>query len=275
VADHVSPPGPVDRRAFADWIYVRTLLENGGPLYHEKTTAADARRDYRNIGAEIDAAAREGRALERIRELVAAGIGPWDDGWEHAAAIAEKEGDVTLAHTIFRSYRPVGRCSMDTRPAEIAREYARFCHRNQKLGCHLQLQIRIMADRFERVAYSSYGEAAASTQAEALGGIGLDTDRFLRGLLVDFASVHVDGASIGLWRLVRAIRESGRAGALEPALRAMASDPHLDEYNRLRATIALAWLPGPDALGRAQVEQRLAGVTLSPVSTTWLETVPR
>jgi hypothetical protein len=150
---------------------------------------------------------------------------------------------------------------MDERPAQVARAYADLCYRVGKLGCFLQLQIRIMGDQFDRVAYSSYGEAAHETESKRLAETGLDVDRFFRGLLVHFAGVERRG-ELGPWRLARSIQESGRTGSLVPALARMAESPDLDEYNRLRATQVLALM------------NEIAGVNearLPATSRDWLE----
>jgi hypothetical protein len=60
---------------------------------------------------------------------------------------------------------------MDTTPQEAARLYAELAYARGDLGKFLQLQVRIMGDQFERVAWSSFGEAAHSTEAERLSSV--------------------------------------------------------------------------------------------------------
>jgi hypothetical protein len=263
--ESLSAAHPPDPGLFADWIYARTLLDLDGPPYDDDVPVVAAARP---IAAELERAQAQGQQLDRIRELVAEGIHPWELGWELAADLAEQAGDVELAHAIHRRHRPVGRCSRDDRPAAVARAYADFCRRNRRLGCFLSLQVRLMDDRFDRVAYSSMAERANRTGADVLAAIGLDPDRFLRGLLAELAD-DGRGSPIGLWRLARAIGEAGRASTLEPALRQLASDPALDEYHRLRATAVLAYL----ALQDGAAPERLAALPLSPLSRRWLESL--
>ncbi|EYF06906.1 hypothetical protein [Chondromyces apiculatus] len=217
-----SAPEPA---ALADWAYVATLLLAEPPVYSEEIHRDD-----------------------------------WDEV-EFRLASALKSGDHETALEIYRNHEPVGRCSMDERPAEVARDYAELCHGLGKLGCFLQLHLRIMGNNFARVAYSNYGEAAADTGAELLLDAGIDVDRFFRGLVVRFEGVPAVG-DLGVRRLARSIKESGRAVTLTASLTQMAENPHLDDYNRLRAIQVLALLDKHGALRQD---------ALPRVARTWLD----
>jgi hypothetical protein len=178
---------------------------------------------------------------------------------EIEAAKAAK--DWTKAMALFRSWRPVGRCSMDDRPAEVARDYAELCYDQGKLGCFLQLQVRIMNNGFERVAYSSYGDAAANTQSERLLDTGLDAEEFFLGLAVQFGNLRrID--EMNRWRLARSIEESGAAPSVVRRLVAWAHDPEFDAYNRFRLVQLVAYL---------NAETQLDESRLSDIDRIWLE----
>lgn len=196
----VSPLERPSPSAVRDWAYVATAVGEEA-LYVEKPSS-----DY-----------------SREKEIKA------------TLARGDKEGAIAL----FQGYRPMGHCSMDTHPAEVARQYAEACYDAGKLSCFLQLQIRIMGDQFDRVAYSSYGEESHETQSARLFDTGIDVPRFFRGLALHFTGVSRKG-NLGSWRLARSAKESGKAATLAAAFVAMAQDQSLDDYNRLRATAIVA-----------------------------------
>ncbi|AKT42122.1 hypothetical protein [Chondromyces crocatus] len=203
--DYISPASRPSPSALADWTYVATLVNAEPPVYRAETDSTG-----------------------------------WD-AHQPALAHALMTGDHATALSIYRDHPPVGRCSMDERPAQVARDHAELCYDLGKLGCFLQLQLRIMGDRFDRVAYSNYGEAAHGTEADRLEEVGLDLDRFFRGLLFRFSGMSRQ-EELSFHRLVRSIRESGRLPALVPQLVVLAEDPDLDDVNRLRATQVVAFL---------------------------------
>ncbi len=189
-------PDRATLEAIDDYSYVKALLESDPPVYEK----APADLDDNDTESKIN-----------------------------AARIA---GDQEKMLALYRVFRPTGRCSMDERPAEIARDYAELCYNMGKLGCFLQLQVQIMGNSFNRVAYSSYGEAAASTHAERLAETGLDVDAFLAGLALHFGGVS-RRREIAPYRLARSIQEAGQTELVSERLAAWVKDPEFDEYNRL------------------------------------------
>lgn len=136
----------------------------------------------------------------------------------------------------FRRAAVFGTCSVDMTPQRMTRAHAELAYARGELGRFLQLQVAIMGDRFERPAYSSYGEEAHGTESARLASTGLELSTFLMGLLWarDGKDGHIDPR-----RLARSIREAGKAEVLQPRLEAIATDAAVDELNRLRA--AQAW----------------------------------
>ncbi len=117
---------------------------------------------------------------------------------------------------------PRGSCSMDTGPQDAVPKYPETCFEAGRIGCFLDFQIRIMGDLFNRVAWSSYGEAAHKTQATRLVTAGLDMQRLVRGLLVRYAPVMARRREFGTEKY-------------QPLVLGVANDPKVDEYNRFRA----------------------------------------
>lgn len=161
-----------------------------------------------------------------------AGGAAWTD-WTYVSVLLDTDKAAEGEFVI-----PPGRCSMDSAPQRVAREHAETCFAAGRMGCFLDFQIRIMGDQFRRPAYSSYGEAAHATESDRLLDTGLDLPRFMRGLLVAYQT-DTPRRSLGMWRFGRAVAELGDPAVLE-MLRETAIAPDVDEFNRLRASMALA-----------------------------------
>jgi hypothetical protein len=169
--------------------------------------------------------------------------GVWSNfAWEKVAAWAEEQRAFDAAMGIRARFRPVGRCSMDTAPQTAATAYADLCYAAGKLGCFLDLQVQVMGDQFERVAYSSYGEAAHETRSDRLRNIGIDTARFLRGLVFRYAVAGAHRRELDPWRLARSMKEAGLGPDMLAFLRSAATRPELDTFNRMRAAETYAYL---------------------------------
>jgi hypothetical protein len=223
VTGHLLPATRLARTVTAEWAYVAELLG-------DESVYDDAKPDP---------------ALDHAKEI------------ETALARGDRERAIAL----HRSYRPMGRCSMDGHPAAVARSYAELCYQAGKLGCFLQLSVDIMGDRFQRIAYSRLGEAVHPTESARLLDTGLDVERFLRGLLLQYAGVTRRG-ELGAWRLARSVRETGKQDQLLASFARLAEDPSLDEYNRLRAA-QVVWLVDASALEGARA--------LTDASRAWIE----
>ncbi len=246
-----APSAQMSEVDLVPWTYVQTLVATATPLYEP--------------GADFDA-----ELTAMIDGLSGASLTAWAKKHRADDALFRK----------FARFRPMGSCSMDTAPQEAARAYAELAFARGDLAAFLQLQVAIMGDRFERVAWSSFGEAAHSTEAERLIGTGVDVDQFLLGLVI---SRPGDRATINTWRLARSIREAGRRRSLEPVLERLAQSPSTDAYDRLRAVQVLLFSddafaerspePGKqrsvEARRRAAVK-RLERLSLSPVAKQWL-----
>jgi hypothetical protein len=239
---------PAQRAAWADWTYAATLVEMEGAVYDRrndvpwKERAPLYERGHQQAEA-LEAAKKKGATavLKLARAIVAE---PPDSSAQvlvDASALAMEHGEARLARQLRALYRPVGRCSMDFRPQEAAAEFADLCFAQGDLPCFLQLQVRIMGQQFERVAYSSYGDAAHDSQVERLARTGVVPSDFLVGLLMSFDTSEERASQIGTWRLARAFADGEFGAAGERALLSRATDPTLDVFNRVRATQTLAY----------------------------------
>ena len=239
----------IDQRAWEDWSYTTTLLALDQPLY--EPLARERPKDYWAAQAmnqarlEVVKEAMETSVpagLDAIRSAVAENV-PLDDfGWGGVADFAEKNGDIALTLAVRARHKPVGRCSMDIGPQEAARSYADLCFAAGRLGCFLNLQVKIMGDQFERMAYSSFGEAAHETHVDHLRDIGIDVEKFLRGLLYQFDAPHAERLELDPWRLARSFLEAKLDDRMSSLLRSDTSRPDLDLFNRFRAAQTLAYL---------------------------------
>lgn len=262
-----------------DWVYASTLLERTADLY-ETPQASDrtgAREPQAPRWAPVLEALEQDRpdALERVWSMVDDPSTPLrDEHWGVALeAVGDRDAALTLA--IHRRYRPYGGCSMDRRPQEVAQAYAEQCYAAGDLECFVRLEADVIGDRFERVSYSSFGEATRTTGVESLARAGIDIPRFLVGALLRFDARRADGQpvvrdEISLHAVAKAMREWDGM-ALEQDLRALAESPALDAYNRLRAAWALSYLLR-SRVGDHGAQARLAVMDLSDsarVSLAW------
>ncbi len=274
----ITQRGSIHSEAWTDWVYATTLMQSDPPVYATDRGTNDGDEAVNERWAQLESAMHEGpkAGLAAIDEFPLDQLSDRDWRLGTVAEYLAGNGRLDQAVELYRRFAPIGRCSMDTGPAMAAQNYADACYARGNIGCFLQLQVRIMGDRFDRVAWSSYGERAASTHVQRLSDAGIDVRRFLRGLLLDFT---VDGPKrewIGRWRLVRSMMESGMGDAFEKELTGLAVDGKLDDYNRLRATQALwlMWRRAAD-IGKDKAALRFAQLDLNPASERWITAVER
>jgi hypothetical protein len=162
----------------------------------------------------------------------------WAD-WVYTTTLLESDPDKPDDPTISP-----GQCSHDSGPIRQAIEHAALAAKDGRTGRFLRLRVRVLADAFERIAWSSSGDAAHGTPCDALKEAPIDLDRFFVGFVVAVDAPGKREVGINALRLARAIVESGRADAFIPVLRRLAQDPGSDEWNRFRATQVLVFTLG-------------------------------
>lgn len=273
-----APPAPLPDgsvpAAQIDWTYTTTLLVAEDSPYapdrglRRTDSVNDARWQALNTAMAEDPA----KAIALLADFDLTGFRDSDHRLGQIARFLSDHGQIAPAIQIYSRFQPIGRCSMDRAPAHTARAYAGLCYGAGRIGCFLQLQVRIMGDRFERMVWSSYGERAASTESRALVEAGVDARRFLRGLLFKYDAELRPREEMGLWRLARSMHESGIDFADD--LQALATHPQLDPVNRHRATQALwlLWRRAQD-LEEGTVAARFSALDLLPVSAQWVADV--
>ncbi len=232
-----APQRPGDGEQ-ATWAYARTLLGFEGDPYppavrsREEDPAAEAA--WTRWEAATDAGEKQKAALE----LLAGKMLSHDDRWEAVRYWAQESLHPELELAVLRRYRPMGRCSMDLRPQVLASRYGELCFQTGKLGCTLHLQVRVMSSAFDRMAWSSYGDAAASTESAHLWELGIEARRFLMAFVLDYPDKSLP-LEVGMYRLGRGMAESPEVDRLSGHVRAWAEDPTLDASNRLNAALVL------------------------------------
>ncbi len=154
--------------------------------------------------------------------------------WAEAAGHAEQLGDLELALAVRERYRPRRSCGLDLAPEYAARAYADLCYRMGRWACFLNLRVRLMGEDLI--------EGTDSTWAERMRKVGIDVERFLRGLLYQFPAPGLERSEVEPRQLAGAMREAGLATSMATWLALEATRRDLDEFNRSRAAQTLAFL---------------------------------
>jgi hypothetical protein len=190
--------------------------------------------------------------------------------WVYASVLLEWGPPAWIEHPL-----PIGTCSMDQAPREAAAGYAKQCFSEHDLGCFLQFQVLLMGDGFKRVAYSSMAQRINGTSANDLAKSGIDVPRFFAGLLIEARGAPARRLNVPLYRLGRAIAEAGRSDEMMAILQRLAEDRHLDDWNRTRAALAIAYLLSYGAAPFRSPQAALAtvgqGWSLTPAARAWME----
>ena len=196
--------GAPGQGARADWKYTTALLALDRPLYRPLQEDAPEADEWGHVR------------------------------WAEAAARAEELGDLDLALGVRERYRPRRRCGLDTAPENAARAYADLCYRMGRWACFLNLRVRLMGEDLI--------EGTDSTWAERMRKVGIDVERFLRGLLYQFPAPGLERSEVEPRQLAGAMREAGLATSMATWLALEATRRDLDEFNRSRAAQTLAFL---------------------------------
>jgi hypothetical protein len=190
--------------------------------------------------------------------------------WVYASVLLEWGPPAWIQHPL-----PIGTCSMDQAPREAAAGYAKKCFAEHDLGCFLQFQVLLMGDAFKRVAYSSMAQSINGTSANDLAKSGIDVPRFFVGLLIEARGAPARRLNVPLYRLGRAIAEAGRSDEMMAILQRLAEDRDLDDWNRTRAAVAIAYMLSFGAAPFRSPQAALAtvgqGWSFTPAARAWME----
>jgi hypothetical protein len=228
-------PRPVEH-SYATWVYSATLLNPPEPVY------VDIEKEHTDHERERIANLRNGPwSLELVERLLELSPHNRDAAWGSALSWAKAHGDDDLVYELYRRYRPVGRCSQDSRPQRVKREFAEFCAKTGRTRCELVLMTHLIAYNIPRVSDMWMGGKPVSYESELhrLPG-GLDVPRFMLGLLVDYpGTTGNEAASISPQFFALATYGTPHADALMERLEAWLADPELDTWNRHRIALTL------------------------------------
>jgi hypothetical protein len=260
-----EPPQAPRETEQATWAYARTLMGFEGDPYPPAVRGGEEDPAAEAAWARWEAATDAGQKKKAALELLAGKMPSQDDRWGALAYWAQETQNSAIELAVLRRYRPVGRCSMDLRPQMLASRYGDLCFEVGKLGCTLQLQVRVMASNFDRVAWSSYGDAAAQTESAHLWELGIEARRFLMAFVLDYPDQSLP-VNVGLYRLGRGMAESPEVDRLSGHVRAWAEDPTLDASNRLNAALVLLNIRSRSYGSYVQPARELAELKLHPLA---------
>lgn len=251
--------------AYAAYVYNQVTLAAGEDLYIEP----EDRELDEATRAELEAL--QGKEqwtradLQRLIEIAPSDSWLWDRGLEEAKRL----GEVDLTYQMYRRYRPVGRCSHDTRPIETKKEFASFCSKHGKFGCQLKLMTDLMAYRVQRVSDLWLGGKPVSYESpiEALDAL-VEIEPFMIGLLISYPTQQRT-AGIRPHFFALGLAESDYAAPIKEALGEYLASGTLDPANAHRLALArfsLGVRSGEDAsavLAALRATKGVPSVTLS------------
>ena len=221
---------------FAPYVYSLTLNTPPEPLRIHNDDELDEEGRAR-----VEELRQQGWTEANIQELISLAVSSRDDVWGEALAWANTEGRDDLAYEIYRRYRPFGRCSRDTRPLTLKKEYADLCDRLERPRCHLALTTELLAYRVSRRTDMWVGGKPVSYENE-LDRLpeGIDVTTYMAGLLVDYPGTEGnESASISPHFFALATAGTEYAEVLNRHLEEGIANPNVDSWNRHRFALAL------------------------------------
>ena len=135
--------------------------------------------------------------------------------------------------SLKRSRKVYGSCSMDMAPRNHAVEIAKLSAKTAYWPIFLRSHLDIMNDRFERTAWSSYGEASFGTYITELEALNINVPDLMMGISLRVknpSSNHYYGT---IYRVGRGLAETKHPAEVEAKMLSMIVDSSLDDYNRI------------------------------------------
>ncbi|MBL8910814.1 MAG: hypothetical protein JNM17_08950 [Archangium sp.] len=192
-------------------------------------------------GSRLDPTTREfDRKVDSIAWSFQDKQGGFDDAQVRAWAAKNAKDDAL--YEAFTKHHAIGSCSMDAIPHITNVLFAELALARGDMPTFIDVQLRLLSGRYDRVAWSSFSDDSQSTRAERLVEAKVDVDALLLGLVVQ----HPGSKNATEGRIARAMWEVGRAEALLPRVEALATSRSLDAYDRYRATYVWLLLQLPD-----------------------------
>ncbi len=221
---------------FSSSVFAEVLSTPEEPLY-VKPKIYDSRDD--RIGAFVG---KEGWNEQRVKALIELGPPANHRSWRDALGWARSNERLDLAYELHRRYRPMGRCSQDTRPQRNKAEFADVCAELGRPRCQLALSIDLLAYRHARRSdlWIDGKPASYESPVDALPE-GLDVPLFLMGLLTHYP-VPEGPRPISPQFFALALQGSDLAPTLDAMLVRWLANPETDVWNRHRFAEALFYL---------------------------------
>ena len=142
-------------------------------------------------------------------------------------------GDKSVALELKRNRRVYGMCSMDSRPREHAADIAALSAETAYWPIFLRSHLDIMNDRFERTAWSSYGEASFGTYIGELEALNINVPDLMMGISLRVNNPSTNHYYGSINRVGRGLSETKNAQEMETIMLSMIADENLDDYNRV------------------------------------------
>lgn len=131
-----------------------------------------------------------------------------------------------------RRERVVGFCSQDQSPRIHALAIAKLAAETHSWDIFLRSHLNIMNDRFERNSDGSYAWGQRKTYIKELEALNINVIDMMLGLSLRSVSTPVNHYNGTVWRIGKALTESGDRLLFENRVKAMMKDEMLDEFNR-------------------------------------------
>ncbi len=138
-----------------------------------------------------------------------------------------------LALELKRGRKVYGRCSMDSSPRNHAKKIAELAAVTTNWNVFLRSHLDIMNDRFERTAYSSYGEARFGTYIPEIEALNINVPDLVFGISLRADNVGENHYFGNINRMGRALSETKYVAEMESRMKNAIADPQLDMFNRV------------------------------------------
>lgn len=180
----------------------------------------------------------------QIQKLIELGPPSGDRAWSNALSWATGNDRLDLAYEIHRRYRPMGRCSRDSRPQSTKQTFAKVCDELSRPRCFLSLSTELLGYRHSRRSDMWIGGKPVSYKSPIADlPSDLDTELFLLGLLVDYPGTdRNENAGISPRFFALAQDNGQHTKSLDATLVRWLQNPDTDAWNRHRFAVALFFM---------------------------------
>ncbi len=220
---------------YADWVYAVTATRGEETLYSSV-------EENKDLTYEDTQKLQEGGwTKEKVEELILLRPSSSDYVWDSAISWAKAHNELELAEQLHSMYQPVGRCSRDTHPSAVIRDYAKTCHDNGHLECAVALDLKLLSWSMPRVSDMYVGGKPVSYDAsfDELPEP-IDVPTFARGLLASYPGTDGDNrATISSRFFALGMMNSKHKEQVVKDLTARLADTNLDTWNRYRISLAI------------------------------------